>query len=91
MIIMLPMSIGGIISWLTHKSDKTDSVEVNEIEFKEWISIGIVSVLAFMGLYYVLKFFNTSELVVSTFSMIASSLAVYLLVIRKLIIYSYGN
>lgn len=83
MIIMLPMSIGGIISWLTHKSDKTDSVEVNEIKFKEWIFIGIISVLAFIGLYYVLKFFNTSELVVSTFSMIASLLAVYLLVRRS--------
>ena len=83
MIIMLPMSVGGIISWLTHKSDKTDSVEVNEIKLKEWIFIGIISVLAFIGLYYVLKFFNTSELVVSTFSMIASLLAVYLLVRRS--------
>ncbi len=83
MIIMLPMSIGGIISWLTHKNNKTDSVEVNEIKLKEWILICIVSVLAFIGLYYILKIFNTNELIVSTFSMIASSLAIYLLVRRS--------
>lgn len=83
MIIMLPMSIGGIISWLTNKSDKTKSVEVNKIKFKECIFIAIISVMSFIGLYYILKFFNTSELVVSTFSMIASLLAVYLLVRRS--------
>lgn len=83
MIIMLPMSIGAIISWLTHKSDKTNSVEVNEIKLREWILIIIVSILAFIGLYNLLEVFDTSELLISTFSMIASSLAVYLLVRRS--------
>lgn len=82
-LVMLPMSIVGIISWITHKSEKTDTVEVNEIKLKEWILLAFVSIVAFIGLYNLLKYFNTSELLVSTFSMIASLLAIYLLVRRS--------
>lgn len=82
-LIMLPMSIGGIISWITHKSKKTDTVEVNEIKIKEWILLIFISIVAFIGLYNLLKYFNTNQLLVSTFSMIASLLAIYLLVRRS--------
>ncbi len=81
--IMLPMSIGGIISWMKHKSEKTNSVEVNEINKKEWISLIIICIISFIVLYNLLEYFNTSELLVSTFSMIVSLLAVYLLVRRS--------
>lgn len=83
LLIMLPMSIGGIISWITHKSKKTDTVEVNKISLKEWILLAFMSIVVFIGLYNLLKYFNTSELLVSTLSMIASSLAIYLLVRRS--------
>lgn len=83
LLVMLPMSISGIVSWFTHKNEKTDTVEVNEIKLKEWISLALVTIVAFFGLYKLLEFFNTSELLVSTFSMIASFLAVYLLVRRS--------
>lgn len=83
LLIMFPMCIGGIISWITHKSKKTDTVEVNKINLKEWILLAFISIAAFIGLYNLLKYFNTSELIVSTFSMIASSLAIYLLVRRS--------
>lgn len=82
-LIMLPMAIIGIISWITHKNEKTDTVEVNEIKLKEWIMLIFASVVAFIGLYNLLKYFNTNELLVSTFSMIASLLATYLLVRRS--------
>lgn len=83
MLVMFPMAIGGIISWMRHKSEKTNTVEVNEIKKKEWILIFIVSVIAFVVFYNLLKYFNTNELIVSTFSMIASFLAIYLLVRRS--------
>lgn len=81
--VIFPMAIWGIISWITHKSKKTDTVEVNKIKLKEWVILAIISVVAFIGLYNLLKYFNTSELLVSTFSMIASLLATYLLVRRS--------
>lgn len=83
LLIMFPMAIMGIISWMKHKSDKTDTVEVNEIKAKEWGRLVVVSIIAFVGLYYLLRFFDTSQLIVSTFSMVISMLAVYLLVRRS--------
>ncbi len=83
LLIMFPMSIVGIISWITHKSKKTDTVEVNKINLKEWVLLVFISIVAFIGLYNLLKYLNTSELLVSTFSMIASLLAIYLLVRRS--------
>lgn len=81
--ILLPISIMAIISWITHKNNKTDTVEINEVKFKEWIVLFFISIAAFIGLYNLLKYFNTSQLVVSTFSMIMSILAIYLIARRS--------
>lgn len=81
--ILLPISIMAIISWITHKNTKTDTVEINEVKFKEWIVLSFISIAAFIGLYNLLKYFNTSQLVVSTFSMIMSILAIYLIARRS--------
>ena len=75
---MFPMYIIGIISWFRHKNKETDSVEVNKISKKEWIIVAIVFVAVFVGIYYLLKAFNTNELVVSTISVLASLFAIYL-------------
>lgn len=45
--------------------------------------LALICIIAFIGLYKLLKYFNTSQLLVSTISMIASLLAVYLLVRRS--------
>lgn len=83
MLVMFPMAIGGIISWMSHKNEKTNTVEVNEIKLKEWILITIISIISFFVFYHLLKYFNTNELIISTFSMIDSFLALYLLVRRS--------
>jgi len=83
LIFMLPMTIGAIISWITHKNVKTDTVEVNEVKLREWILLAFTSVIVFIGAYNILKYFNTSELLVSTISIIASLIAVYLLARRS--------
>ena len=80
---MLPMAIAGVISWMSHKSNKTNTVEINEIKLKEWMILVFICIVAFIGLYNLLKYFNTSQLLVSTISMIASLLALYLLVRRS--------
>lgn len=76
--IMLPMYIIGIISWLKHQSKETNSVEVNTIKTKEWIIVSIASILAFIGIYFLLKAFNTSQLFISSLSVIDSLFAIYL-------------
>ena len=76
--IMLPMYIIGIISWIRHQNKETNTVEVNSIKLKEWITVSVVSVLAFIGIYFLLKIFNTSQLFISSLSVIDSLFAIYL-------------
>ena len=88
-LLMLPMYVIGIITWINHKNEKTNSVEINSIEKKEWVIVSIVFALVFVGIYYLLKAFNTNELVVSTISVLASLFAVYLQVRRSKYSFSF--
>ena len=81
--IMLPMYVWGIFEWLKHKSKETESVEVNSIKLKEWIIVGFCSVVVFIVFYFILKTLNTSQLFVSTLSVIDNIFAVYLLARRS--------
>ena len=81
--LMLPMYIVGIISWIKHQNKVTNSVEINKITNREWILMFIVIVIIFIAVYFLLEIFNTSEILVSTFSVIASIFAVYLQIRRS--------
>lgn len=81
--ILLPMYIMGIISWVKHQNKETNTVEVNEIKKKEWIIVSFVSVVVFIGIYFLLKLFNTKELFISSLSVIDSLFAIYLGVRRS--------
>ena len=77
------MYIIGIISWAKHQNKKTNTVDVNKIESKEWLLVGLISIVVFIGIYYLLRSFNTNELIVSTISVVASLFAVYLQIRRS--------
>lgn len=81
--IMLPMYIIGIVSWVRHQNKETNSVEVNKIEIKEWIIVVLVSIVCFIGIYFLLKVFNTNQLFISSLSVIDSLFAIYLGVRRS--------
>ena len=80
---MLPMYLIGIVSWIKHKNKETNSVEINNIYKSEWIIVSIVSVIVFTGVYYLLKAFNTNELLVSTLSVLASLFGIYFQIRRS--------
>ena len=82
-VVLLPMYIIGIYSWITNKNEETDAVNQNVLAKEEWIILGILDVLLFVILYYILKYFNTNQLIVSTLSMLASLMANYLIVRRN--------
>lgn len=83
LIIMLPMYVMGIISWIRHQDKKTNSVEVNKISKQEWVIVALVSVVWFIGIYFLLKSFNTEELFVSSLSVLDSLFAIYLQIRRS--------
>ena len=73
----LPLMIVGLINWLKHQ-DNTNTVIIKEITKKELIIVLLSQVLLFYGYYSLLKLFNTNNLLVSTFSVVASIIATYL-------------
>lgn len=73
----LPLMIVGLINWLKHQ-DNTNTVIIKEITKKELILVLLSQIVMFFGYYYLLKAFNTNNLLVSTFSVMASIIATYL-------------
>lgn len=81
--ISLPMYIMGIISWVRHQEKKTNSVEVNKISKQEWIIVLLASIIVFVGIYFLLKVFNTNQLIISSLSVLDSLFSSYLLIRRS--------
>lgn len=79
---ILPMYFIGIYTWSNNKDITTEEVKQNDISMKEWISLLLINIILFIGLYYLLKHFNTSQLIISTLSMNINLTATYLLVRR---------
>jgi len=73
----LPLMIVGLVNWLKHQ-DNTNTVVIKEISKKELIIVLFSQAIMFIGYYYLLKVFNTNNLLVSTFSIVASIIATYL-------------
>ena len=73
----LPLMIVGLVNWLKHQ-DNTNTVVIKEISKKELIIVLFSQAIMFVGYYYLLIVFNTNNLLVSTFSIVASIIATYL-------------
>ena len=73
----LPLMVIGLINWLKHQ-DNTNTVIIKEITKKELLLVLLSQAIMFIGYYFLLKIFNTNNLLVSTFSVVASIIATYL-------------
>lgn len=71
----LPMSVLALISWIKHPYKNSKEVEVNEINYKNLIVIIVLSVFVSIALYFLLKYFNTNNLIISTISITTSFIA----------------
>ena len=79
---VLPMDVLWIISWIRNKDDETNFVKINFIKRKEWTLSSVLFLFVFVWIYYLLKFFNTNELVISTISVMFTLFAIYLQIRR---------
>lgn len=75
----MPMAVFAMISWLRnpHKGNKAE-VKVNSIGKSEQIFMWIAAIAVTIIFYFVLKHFNTANIVLSTISVTTSFFAVYL-------------
>lgn len=75
----MPMAVFALVSWLKNPFGKNKAeVRVNEIGKKETAFMWIITVIVTLIFYYILKHFNTANIVPSTLSVTTSFLAVYL-------------
>ena len=75
----MPMALFALIAWLKnpYKGNKSQ-VKVNSISKKETAFMLVLTLIVTIVFYFILKYFNTANLIPSTFSVTTSFLAVYL-------------
>lgn len=74
-----PMALFALISWIRHPFEKGKAqVAVNRIKRSEVCFMFIAALIVTCIFYFILKYFNTSNLIPSTVSVTTSFIAVYL-------------
>ena len=73
----LPLMIIGLVNWLKHQ-DKKSTVIIKEISKKKILLLIMSQILMSFAYYYLLKIFNTNNLIISTISVAVSLIATYL-------------
>lgn len=73
-----PMAVVALISWLRNPYGDGSEVKVNRIKLPEIVFMAIIGTIVTVVFYFVLKFFHTANLAVSTLSVMTSFIAVYL-------------
>lgn len=79
LLMTMPMAIFSLISWLKNPySENSSEVKINSLSKKEIKLMCFFSAIVTIIFYFILKFFNTANIIPSTFSVTTSFLAVYL-------------
>ena len=73
-----PSAIISLISWLKNLNGDKLEVKVNELKYKEYIFLFFLSIVVSFAFYFILKALNTTNLLLSTFSIFTSFIASYL-------------
>lgn len=73
-----PIAILSIISWIKNPFDDTGEVAINTLNRKESMTMFMYALIITFVFYYILKYFNTAFLIISTISITTSFLASYL-------------
>lgn len=79
----LPMSVISLVSWLRHPYKKSAEVEVSKLNKKKIVFLIISSVIVTVVFYFILKAFNTANLLPSTVSVLTSYFAAALTAFRN--------
>lgn len=74
-----PMAIFSFISWMRNPySNSKAEVKVSRLSYKEIISMILLTIIVTIVFYFILSYFNTANIILSTLSVATSFLAVYL-------------
>lgn len=73
-----PMAVISLVSWLRNPCGDSKEVKVNHIKLPEVFFMLIIGIVVTIIFYFILEFLNTSNLIVSTLSVMTSFIAAYL-------------
>lgn len=80
----LPMAVFSLFAWLRHPfKGNSAEVKVNRVKRKEYIFMIILNIAVTVAFYFILKAFDTANLIVSTISITTSFGAAYLTMRRS--------
>ncbi len=75
----LPMAVLSLVTWLKNPyKGKKSEVTVNIVKKKEVLLLILLSIVVAFIFYFILKYFNTANLILSTVSVLTSFIAAYL-------------
>lgn len=79
----MPIALVSVVSWLKHPYEEgKNEVEISHLTKAKTALTFFVSIIVTVVFYFILKFFNTANLIVSTISITTSFLASAFLVLR---------
>lgn len=79
-----PIAVVSVITWLKNPFEKGRAeVKINFLSGKEYVFLGILSLAVTVMFYFILNFFNTPQIVLSTLSIFTSFTASYLTMRRS--------
>lgn len=79
----MPIAVLSIYTWLKHPYQDSDEVEVNQLNRRQIIGVIVLTIVVTFSFYFVLKVFDTANLIMSTVSIAISFSASYLQVLRS--------
>lgn len=89
-LIVMPISFYGLYNWIKRRREgKEEEVKIATLSTKEILIPILSQIVLAVPYYYMLKYFNTDMLVISTFSMIATILAFYFMAKASEIFYVF--
>ncbi|EHI68676.1 nicotinamide mononucleotide transporter [Streptococcus ictaluri 707-05] len=75
----LPMAVFSLYTWLNNPFEGNKSqVSISRLEASDWLRLALLTSGVTFVFYFILAYFNTAYLLVSTFSVASSFAAVYL-------------
>lgn len=80
--VLIPLQIRTTISWQLKQKKDGKRFIISKIKPLEWLILGLVSVGLLFGIYFLLRVFNTSYLILSTILFVLSVTSNYLLLRR---------
>ena len=74
-----PMALVSLVTWLKNPYEENKSeVKVNALSYKDILPMAFSTLIVTVVFYFILKYFNTNNLEISTLSITTSFAAVYL-------------